>query len=231
MSAVVEVVLGRTYEPNLWDLRKAVASARKEGAKLVFANLRAPINSDVVQIALRSRDLYLIGVRSVTQQWYEFEPDILRSQPATGKQGTPMLPSSQWIKVGSRNALSSYVALHLPKLITNATPAQPTNRYSHSANDLVAFFSRWNGNISDDFTRLRLCVLIFTICEALRFRSVEATVRNWLVPSLTSETGHWPTFEITAEMMDLARSWEDHARSGHPDVQTWLLGMPDLLIG
>jgi hypothetical protein len=136
-----------------------------------------------------------------------------------------LLPGSRWIKVGSRRALSSYVALNLRQLI-----ATGANRYAETPTSLVAFFSAWNGRIEIDYTRLRVCVLTFLICEALRFRSIGTTARDWVSPPPALPAGHWPVFEITGPMLDLAQSWADKARSGDADVQTWLAGMPDLLV-
>jgi len=134
--------------------------------------------------------------------------------------------------VGSRNALSSYVALHLRQLIRTGA-----NRYAETPTSLVAFFSGWDGRIEIDYTRLRVCVLTFMICEALRFKSIHTAARNWISPPPSIPAGHWPVFEITEPMLTLAQSWEDKARSwedkakpGDPDVQTWLIGMPDLLV-
>jgi hypothetical protein len=225
MSDAVEVMLGRLYEPNMWDVRKQVARARRSGQAVVFVDLRVPINSTVVRLALRSRDLYLIGIRNGTGIWYEFEPDTQRSDPGSAASGSAMLPGSRWIRVGSRSALSSYVALHLRQLI-----ATGANRYAETPTSLVAFFSGWDGRIDIDYTRLRVCVLTFAICEALRFRSIETAARNWVSPPPSMPAGHWPVFEITSAMLDLAQSWGDRARSGDADVQTWLPGMPDLLV-
>lgn len=224
MTDAISVTLGSLYEPNLWDLRKRVAQARRARQPLIFAELRVPINSDVVHLALRTEDLYLVGIRGRTSVWYEFEPDIERSSPGSGP-GKPMLPGSRRIKVGNRNALSSYGALHLPQLI-----ATRQNRYAEMPTALVAFFSNWDGQINIDYTRLRVCVLTFIISEALRFRSIETIARNWLSPSPHQPAGIWPVFEITKEMLERARSWKDGAQSGDPDVQTWLPGMPDKLI-
>jgi hypothetical protein len=53
MSDAINVTLGRLYEPNMWDVRKQVARARRSGEALVFVDLRVPINSDVVRLARR----------------------------------------------------------------------------------------------------------------------------------------------------------------------------------
>ena len=225
MVDAVKVVLGRLYEPNMWDLRKEVARARNSGEALVFVDLLVPINSDIIRLALRSQDLYLIGIRTGAQVWYEFEPDVMRSDPGSSRPPASLIPGSRRIKVGSRNALYSYGALHLRQLIATGASC-----YTDTTTNLIAYFSGWDGQINIDYTRLRICVLMFLICEALRFRSIQTIARNWLSPPPSMPDGHWPVFEITDQMLDVAQSWEDKARSGDPDVQTWLIGMPDLLV-
>jgi len=221
MSDAVNVTLGRRYEPDMWDLRKRIAAARKSGEALVFVDLRVPINSDVVGLALRSRDLYLIGIRNRTGVWFEFADDTARSGPASAEPPVPLLPGSRWIMVGSRRALYSYKALHRGELI-----AAGANRYKEAPNRLIAFFGAWDGRIDINYTRLRVCVLTFLICEPLRFRSIETIARTWLLPP----DGYLPAFEITKPMLDLANDWSKKAAARDPDVQTWLAGMADLLI-
>jgi hypothetical protein len=75
MSGSVRVTLGPTYQPNLWDLRKRITAARNAGAPLVFVTVSAPITSDVIEVAIESGSLYLIGVRAVQGTWLEFAPD------------------------------------------------------------------------------------------------------------------------------------------------------------
>lgn len=217
MSDAVNLTLSRRYEPDMWDLRKQVAVARKQNQSLVFVDLRVPINSDVVGLALRARDLYLVAIRNGAGIWYEFASD----QPARVGRAAPMIGGSRWIMAGSGRALSSYGALHLPQLI-----ATGANRFAERQNRLVAFFSKWDGRIDVDYTRLHICVLTFVVCEALRFRSIQSIVRNWIIPP----DGFAPAFEITGSMLAQARDWSKKAVSGDPDVQTWLPGMPDLLI-
>ena len=65
MSGSVRVTLGPTYQPNLWDLRKRITAARNAGEPLVFVTVSAPITSDVIEVAIESGSLYLIGVRPV----------------------------------------------------------------------------------------------------------------------------------------------------------------------
>lgn len=228
MPNAINVMLGPLYEPNMWDLRKEIAASRSNARRLAFVDVRVPVTSDVVGLAIRTDDLYLIGIRNGAGAWFEFKADTERSNPASGGSAKPLVSGSQWIKVGSLNALSSYTALQLPALISNAVPRHATNRYDSPPTELLKFFSRWNGTINDNFTRLRICVLIFVICEALRFRSIQETARNWISPLHPPPTG--PAFEITAEMLNLVRSWAEKAKSSHADVQTWLPGMRDLLV-
>jgi hypothetical protein len=61
-STNVQVSLGPTYEPTLWDLRKRVAAARKADEPLVFITITAPITSEVVDAAIESGSLYLVGL-------------------------------------------------------------------------------------------------------------------------------------------------------------------------
>jgi hypothetical protein len=221
MSNAVNVTLGRRYEPDMWDLRKQISLARKNGEALVFVDLSVPISSDVIRLALRSRDLYLIGICNRAGVWFEFADDKPRSDPASSAPPVPLLPGSRWIMVGSRRALYSYGALNLAGLIV-----AHANRYKEAPNQLIAFFGAWDGKINIDYTRLRIGVITFLICEALRFRSIETIVRAWLIPP----DGYLPAFEITRSMLDLANEWSKKAAARDPDVQTWPPGMPDLLV-
>jgi hypothetical protein len=75
MREPVRVVLGPTYLPTLWDLRKRVSAARNAGEAVVFIQLSTPINSELVDLAILSSDLYLIGARGRAGVWLEFAPD------------------------------------------------------------------------------------------------------------------------------------------------------------
>ena len=97
MSGSVRVTLGPTYQPNLWDLRKRVTAARNAGDPLVFVTVSAPITSDVIEVAIESGSLYLIGVRPVGGTWLEFAPDAVASSPTASGEPGPRLPGSHWI--------------------------------------------------------------------------------------------------------------------------------------
>src|SRR3954471_14632893 len=105
MSGSVQGLLGPTYQPNLWDLRKQVAAARKAGEALVLVRLSAPITSEIIEVAIEAGSLYLIAVPAVTGNWFEFAPDT----PGT-ESGKPRLPGSSWIMAGGLRALSTYRA-------------------------------------------------------------------------------------------------------------------------
>jgi hypothetical protein len=113
MSGSVRVLLGPTYQPNLWDLRKRVATARSAHEPLVFLTVSAPINSEIIEVAIESGSLYLIGVRAAGGTWFEFAPDTAQSSPGTAGNAGPRLPGARWIMVGERKALSSYRGLQL----------------------------------------------------------------------------------------------------------------------
>ena len=111
MSGSVRVTLGPTYQPNLWDLRKRITAARNSGEPLVFVTVSAPITSDVIEVAIESGSLYLIGVRAVQGTWLEFASDAVASSPAPSGDPRPRLPGSHWIMVGPLKVPSSYRGL------------------------------------------------------------------------------------------------------------------------
>lgn len=230
MDSVVSVTLGPRYLPNMWDLRKAIAWMRRDKAPLAFVDVSTPITGQPIRLALRTADLYLIGIRSAAHGWWEFEPDIVRSDPAATVPPAPLLPGSRWIRAGSGKALSSYTALRLREMILGAKPGHRPNCYAKRPLDLIAFFTAWNGELNDNHARLHVCVVIFIICEALRFRSIENAACDWVSLTPRRPAGEWPVFEITLDMLERARSWRQLARSGHPDVQTWLADMPDPVV-
>src|SRR6516162_9171179 len=100
MSGAVQVILGPTYSPSLWDLRKRVAVARSTSEALVFVSLSAPITSDVIEVAIESGSLYLIGIRAAGGTWFEFAPDTAPSSRGATGEAKPRLPASRWIMAG-----------------------------------------------------------------------------------------------------------------------------------
>ena len=83
MSTTVQVSFGPTYEPTLWDLRKRVAAARKADEDLIFITVTAPTTSEVIEVAIESGSLYLVGVRGCDKTWWEFAPDRRQAQRAS----------------------------------------------------------------------------------------------------------------------------------------------------
>jgi hypothetical protein len=231
MSGSVRVLLGPTYQPDLWDLRKRVAAARSAHEPLVFLTVSAPINSEIIEVAIESDSLYLIGVRAAGGTWYEFAPDTPQSSPGAAGDGKPRLPGSRWIMVGPLKALSSYRGLQLGWNISEKPGATGEVTYAHDPSALLRFFRYWDGNITYD-ARLNLWVLIFVLCEALRFRSIETICARWIRPiGITSaDAGGWPVLTITKAMLETAQNWHARAHEGDSDIWTWPADMPDLIV-
>ncbi len=217
----VRISLGTTYSPTMWDLRKQINVDRKAGRAVVTADLDAPIKSSVIGLALRASDLYLIGIRTSSGQWFEFAPEPPAPQ-------TPMLPRSRWVKAGTALALSSYRALQLPGMI-----ASRRSSFAGGPAALVDRFAYWDGTLNDDYTRLHVCVLVFVICEALRFRQIDNIAFNWTRRAIATN-GEWPVFTITQEMLDLVQSWSQTAKNTDGGLSNgltaWHADRPDLLI-
>ena len=229
MSGSVQLLLGPTYQPTLWDVRKRVAAARTAREPLVFVNLSAPITSDVLEVAIESGSLYLIGVRAAGGTWFEFAPDKAQSSPDSPGDGRPRLPGSRWIMAGGLKALSSYRALRLGWVIREAPGAAGAVVYTGDPSSLLRFFRTWDGQIAGHHVRLNLCVLIFMVCEALRFRSIETACARWIRP--IGGTAPDPAgLTITAAMLDTVQNWHDRASRGDPDVWTWPPEMPDPIV-
>jgi len=220
MSATVQVILGPTYEPTMWDLRKSVTAARKASQPLVFVRVSSPIVSEVVEVAIESGSLYMIGVRAGDGGWFEFAPDS--GEPR------PRLPNSRWIMAGDLKALSTYRALRLGWHINAKPGAKGTVIYSGDPITLLRFFRGWDGRITGFDVQISVCVLIFAICEALRFRSIENTCARWIRPVGGGSSEQ--TLAITKNMLDTAQNWHDRATSGDPDVWTWPPELPDPII-
>lgn len=226
MSGSVQVTLGATYTPNMWDLRKRVSAARDAGEPLVFLTLTAPITSESVEVAIESGSLYLIGVRPAGGKWLEFAPDPERSQPASGGEVRPQLPGSRWIMAGSKKALSSYRGLQLGWNISVKPGATGQVSYDRDPATLLRFFRLWDGSISGFHVRLHLWVLIFVVAEALRFRPIENACARWIRPIGTAPE----PLTFTKEMLDLVQNWHALAEANDSRVWTWPPEMPDLIV-
>jgi hypothetical protein len=232
MSGSVRVTLGPTYQPNLWDLRKRISAARTAGEPLVFVTVSAPITSDVIEVAIESGSLYLIGVRAVQGTWLEFAPDTVASSPLPSGDPRPRLPGSRWIMVGPLKALSSYRGLQLSWNISEKPGAIGEVTYAHQPAALLRFIRHWDGKITGYDVRLSLWVLIFVLCESLRFRSIENTCARWIRPIGGTSPDHagWPVLTITKAMLDTVQNWHTRARGGDSDIWTWPPEMPDAII-
>ena len=231
MTAAVSVVLGSTYSPDLWDLRKRISADRAAGARISFVKVRAPINSDVIEVAILSGSLYLIGVRHEGGGWLEFANDEGLASSAMLSSAKPRLPGSRWITVGNGIALSSYRALRIKDVVARAKPGARTG-FVGTPGQLIGALGRWDGRLDATPERLQMCVLIFLLCEALRFRSIEQLCANWI-------NGRGPAADsqmlaITSELIDKVQNWKSAAaRTGadkDEDIWTWLPGAPDELI-
>jgi len=227
MVNAVKVVLGPTYEPTLWDLRKRVTAARKAGEQLIFVSITAPIVSETIEVAIESGSLYLIGIRSADGPWFEFVPDAARPSRATAA-GRPRLPNSRWIMAGANKALSSYRALRLGWHIDGKPGATGQVAYAEDPGALLRFFRIWDGQVGRYDAQLHTCVLIFAVCEALRFRSIESACAGWARPIIGPAGGR--QLVITRAMLDTVQNWHERAEAGNPDVWTWPPEMPDRII-
>jgi len=225
MTTTSQVSLGPTYEATLWDLRKRVAAGRKANEPLVFVTIAAPIISDVIEVAIESGSLYLVGVRGGDGTWREFAPNTGQLSPEPPSEPRPRLPNSRWIMVGDLKALSSYRALRLGWYISGRPGAVGQIVYAESPTRLLRFFQDWDGQLTRYDSRLSLCVLIFIICEALRFRSIENICARWIHP-----IGADPVLTITKTMLDTVQNWHDRATKGDADIWTWPPELPDLIV-
>jgi hypothetical protein len=232
MSGSVRVTLGPTYQPDLWDLRKRVTAARNAGEPLVFVTVSAPITSDVIEVAIESGSLYLIGVRPMRGTWLEFAPDTAESASAPSGNPAPRLSGSRWIMVGPLKALSSYRGLQLGWNISEKDGAIGQVTYAHQPAALLRFIRYWDGKITGYDVRLNLWVLIFVVCESLRFRSIENVCARWIRPigGTSPDDAGWPVLTITKAMLDTVQNWHARARAGDSDIWTWPPGMPDPII-
>jgi len=238
MVQPVRVQLGDHYPPDMWDLHKAVAEARRAGDPLVFIDAWIPINVPPLGIAIESSSLYLTGVRPRGTIWYEFAPDTQRANPDDTSPPRRRLEGSRWIRAGGGPALSSYNALRLDWMIRAVPGARGAISYPHRPIDLLRFFHAWNGQIADFESRLSVCVLIFLFCEALRFRSIDSVCARWLSSRNQHAYGADQSiahvaepFTITAAMLDRVRNWRTLGRAGDPDVWLRPPTMPDPVIG
>ena len=231
MNQPVRVVLGPTYPPTMWDLGKRVRVARKAKEPVIFIQLSAPINSEVVDVAILSDSLYLIGVKGRDGHWLEFAPDPERGDPSWTGVLKPRLSGSRWIQVGDKFALSSYRALQLPWLLSGVDGATGLVVYAGTPMDLVRFFRDWDGDLGRHDARLAMLVLIFLVCESLRFRSIEDTCARyiWPVGGMPTDPVMRPVLSITTKMLDRVQEWHKLAREQNLDVWTPPAGLPDPL--
>jgi hypothetical protein len=104
--------------------------------------------------------------------------------------------------------------------------------YAGTPLDLVRYFRDWDGNTADHHSHLNLCLVIFLVCEALRFRSIEKICSQyvWPIGGMPSDPLGQPIFTFTVEMLDTVRNWDTRARAGDPDVWTWPPDMPDTIV-
>ena len=221
MAAPVEVILGPKYDPTMWDLRKRVSSARKADEPLVFVKIMTPINSPPIGVAIESGSLYLVGIQTAKGNWFEFAPE----KPVDAR---PRLPNSRWIMAGARRALFSYRALRLESNISGKTNATGEIIFGEDASELVRFFGLWDGQIGRFDARRNVWVLIFVICEALRFQSILKACAQWI--NRRGEMAHGLT--IDKKMLDKVQNWHTHsgAVKTDPDIWTWPPNFTDQII-
>jgi hypothetical protein len=207
----------------------------------------APINSEVIEVAIESGSLYLFGVRAKSGTWFEFALDNERSDPRNTGPVHPRLPGSRWIMAGGAHALSTYNALQLPWLIERVDGATGNLPVCGRPNDLIRLFRQWDGSISGHHIRTGLCALIFVVCEALRFRSIENNCSDWVWfhawkgyrqsggdTARATEADLAPyqpgALIITIEMLRTVQNWRSKALGHDPDVWTTPPGIANPLI-
>jgi Ribosome inactivating protein len=231
MSQPVRVILGPQYMPSMWDLGKRVRAARQANEPVIFIHLSAPINSEIVEVAILSDSLYLIGVKGRDNIWLEFAPDDDKGDPSLSGPPKSRLPGSRWVIVGDKLALSSYRALRLPWMLNGVDGATGRITYAGTPLDLIRFFREWDGNLGRHDARLNILVLIFLLCESLRFRSIEDRCARyiWPVGGMPSDPVMRPILSIDGEMLDRVQEWHKLARGQHPDVWTPPAGIADPL--
>ena len=231
MIPPVRVVLGPTYSPTMWDLGKHVRAARKAKEPVIFIQVSAPINSEVVDIAILSDSLYLIGIKPRDNIWREFVPDDNKGDPSHAAPPKPRLPGSQWVRVGGRLALSSYRGLQLEWKLSGVPGATGAIVYAGSTIDLIRFFRDWDGDVGWHDARVAVLALIFIVCESLRFRSIENICGRyiWPVGGMPLDAESRPVLTITREMLDRVQTWDKQSRAGDQDIWTPSAGSPDLL--
>jgi hypothetical protein len=126
--------------------------------------------------------------------------------------------------VGGLIALSSYRALRLGWHISDKPGAVGQIVYPNDPVTLLRFFRWWDGQIAGYDARLSLCVLIFLICEALRFRSIENICTRWV-------RRMDPLLSITKAMLETVQNWHARASTGDADIWTWPPEFPDPIVG
>lgn len=230
VDATIKLALGPTYPPQLWDLCKHVAAERRltkgRPERVIFVELSAPITSPVIEVAILSGSLYLIGVRRKGGSWFEFQPDTERSHPGQPVAG-PRLKGSRWIMKGNRPALFSYRELGIPDAAKAKERQGYALTYRGQPADLLCAFGEWNGILNTDEQRIRMAMLFFVVCESLRFRSVEHAVARWVRAHVTDKPSDG--FVFTSAMIEKVQKWRKAAIDDR-DVQIRTPEQPDPLI-
>ena len=95
--------------------------------------------------------------------------------------------------------------------------------------DLTRYFATWDGSLSGHDARLQICVLIFLICESLRFRSIENVCARyiWPIGGMPADPTARPILAITGAMLDTVQNGRTRAIAHDPDVLTYPPGMVD----
>lgn len=215
MSEPLSLTLGPKYMPALWDLHKHIARLDRSSEIVVVIRLQAPIVSEAIDIAILSGSLYLIGIRA-RGQWLEFANDAGLKNSSSLRDATPRLPGSRWIRVGDGIALSSYRALRVADMIGTAGVKRQELGYVGTPAGLIGEFAHWNGTLNAGPERLKLCVLIMLVCEALRFRSIERACADWIMArGPDAQSGR---IVITPAMLDTVQNWRSKSLARDPDV-------------
>lgn len=151
MSGLIQ--LGPYYNRNVRMTREAVLAKRNAGARTMVVYLTAPITAPVIEVAIDTASLYVLGLRKLNAPvWWAFEPDG-KLPPVPGPSrpialGGPASYDNLGLHAGAKHTIAPWKLL----------------------NDLSVF----DGGSLDPVGRKNLLLVVFLISEAMRFGAVQA---------------------------------------------------------